>query len=231
MSKKVISRLKKELGDKILETSDFRGDDCAVVGRKDWKAVAELLKSDPDLSMDHFVDITAVDYPEREPEAPRFDVLLMVRSMAKNHRVRIKTQVGETEELASLVGVWPGADWGEREIFDMFGIRFSDHPDLRRILMYEEFQGYPLRKDYPITKAQPLIPYREIEGIEKLPPFGPDEGQPWGRIDWQARLEDEDYQVSPALGVQLGQRPMLSKEPATETTVDDAAASSPTNEE
>ena len=89
MSKKVISRLKKELGDKILETSDFRGDDCAVVGRKDWKAVAELLKSDPDLSMDHFVDITAVDYPEREPEAPRFDVLLMVRSMPSISRYGI----------------------------------------------------------------------------------------------------------------------------------------------
>lgn len=221
MSKKVIKRLKKELGDKILETSDFRGDDTAIVGRKDWKAVAELLKNDADLAMDHFIDITAVDYPEREPDEPRFDVILHVRSMQKNHRVRIKTRVGETEDLASLASVWPGANWGEREIFDMFGIRFADHPDLRRILMYEEFQGYPLRKDYPITKAQPLVPYREVEGIEKLPPFGPDEGQPWGRIDWQARLEDEDYQVSPALGVQVGQRPMLSKGPETDT---DAAA-------
>ena len=189
MSKNVLSRLKAEFGDRILETSDFRGDDQAIIAREDWKSVAELLRNDPELAMDHFVDVTAVDYPEREPDLPRFDVLLIVRSMKHGHRVRIKTRVGEDESVASLASIWPGANWGEREVFDMFGIRFDGHPDLRRILMYEEFEGYPLRKDYPIEKTQPLVPYRDVSGIDKLPPFGPDEGQPWTRLNWVERLE------------------------------------------
>lgn len=210
MSKKAINRLKKELGDKVLETNDFRGDDEVTVARKHWKEAALLLRDDPKLTMDHFIDLTAVDYPEREPEEPRFDVLLMVRSMQHNHRVRLRTTVGDGETLATLCDVWTGANWAEREVFDMFGVRFDGHPDLRRILMYEEFEGYPLRKDYPIEKTQPLVPYREVDGTEKLPPFGPDEGQPWGRIDWINRLQGGDIQVSPSIGVQTGQRKALS---------------------
>ncbi len=216
MSKNVLNRLTAELKDRILETSSFRGDDQAVVARKDWKAVASFLRDDPACAMDHFIDITAADYPEREPELPRFDVLLMVRSMEHGHRVRIKTRLGEDESIATLVDLWPAADWAEREIFDMFGIRFDGHPDLRRILMYEEFVGYPLRKDYPIEKTQPLIPYRQVAGIDKLPPFGPDEGQPWTRLDWTERLRGRDVQVSPAIGTQQHQRPALSRGPEYE---------------
>lgn len=210
MSKKVLDRLKAELGDDILETSSFRGDDQAIVKRKGWKKAAELLRDDPQCAMNHFIDMTASDYPEREPEEPRFEVILMVRSMEHGHRVRLKTRAGDGETVASLCSVWAGANWAEREIFDMFGIRFDDHPDLRRILMYEEFEGYPLRKDYPIEKAQPLVAYRQVEGIEKLAPFGAEEGQPWGRIDWQSRLAGEDLQVSPSIAEQVGQRPALS---------------------
>jgi NADH-quinone oxidoreductase subunit C len=210
MSKAAIERLKEQLGDRVLEVSDFRGDDEARVEPKDWLEVARLLREDAKLHMDHFVDLTAVDYPEREPDLPRFDVLLMVRSTETKARVRIKTRVAEDEELDSLVSVWGGANWAEREVYDMFGIRFRQHPDLRRILMYPEFRGFPLRKDYPIERAQPLVPYREVEGIEKLPPFGVEEGQPWGRIDWTQRLEGRDRQVSPAIAHQTGQRRMLS---------------------
>lgn len=210
MSKKALTRLTKELGDKVVGTNDFRGDDEVTVARKHWKEAALLLRDDDALAMDHFIDLTAVDYPEREPEEPRFDVLLMVRSMRHNHRIRLRTMVGDGEDLATLTDVWTGANWAEREIFDMFGIRFADHPDLRRILMYEEFEGYPLRKDYPIEKTQPLVPYRQVDGTEKLPPFGPDEGQPWGRIDWINRLQGGDIQVSPSIGVQTGQRKTLS---------------------
>jgi NADH-quinone oxidoreductase subunit C len=96
-------------------------------------------------------------------------------------------------------------------MYDMFGIAIEGHPDLRRILMYDEFVGHPLRKDYPIEKTQPLIPYREVEGTEKLPPFGPDEGQPWSRVNWIERMNDRDFQVSPAIGVQQKQRPTLSQ--------------------
>ncbi|MGB5704298.1 MAG: NADH-quinone oxidoreductase subunit C, partial [Polyangiales bacterium] len=109
-----------------------------------------------------------------------------------------------------------GANWAEREVFDMFGIEFQDHPDLRRILLYEEFIGHPLRKDYPIDKAQPLVPYREVTDITKLPPFGIEEGQPFARIDWEARLAGGDHQVSPAIGVQQGQRRTLSDSEAAQ---------------
>lgn len=216
MSKNVLSRLTAEFSDRILEQSSFRGDDQAIVARKDWKAVAAFLRDDPQCAMDHFVDITAADYPEREPELPRFDVLLIVRSMQHKHRIRIKTRVGDGETLESLVDLWAGANWGEREVFDMFGIRFDGHPDLRRILMYDEFVGYPLRKDYPIEKTQPLVAYRDVPGIDKLPPFGPDEGQPWTRVDWTERLRGRDQQVSPAIGTQVGQRPALSRGPEYE---------------
>ncbi len=205
MSKKVLDRLKKELGDTILETSNFRGDDTAWVAPKDWVKVATFLRDDANLQMDHFIDLTAVDYPEREPDDARFDVLLSVRSAGKNHRLRLKTKVEAGADLATLTGVWAGADWAEREVYDMFGIKFSDHPDLRRILLYEEFEGHPLLKDYPIERTQPLVPYRDVEDIAKLPPFGLDEGQPFARVDWKERLAGNDEQVSPSLGVDAGQ--------------------------
>jgi NADH-quinone oxidoreductase subunit C len=211
MSKKVLDRLTSVFGERILETSSRFGDDEAIVARQDWLEVARFLREDAELQMDHFVDLTAIDYPLREPELPRFDVILLLRSMSRNHRVRLKVRVGEGESVSTLVSVWPGANWAEREAWDMFGVVFEGHPDPRRIMLYEEFVGHPLRKDYPIERTQPLVPYRKVEDIDKLPPFGPDEGQPWARIDWQARIAGADFQVSPAIGEQQGQRPALSK--------------------
>lgn len=209
MSQQVLARLTARFGDRILAAESFRGDDEALVAPESWLEVARFLRDDAECAMNHFIDITAVDYPEREPEVPRFDVLLFVRSLGKNHRIRIKTRVRDAEEVDSLVPVWDGANWTEREVYDMFGVRFRGHPDLRRILMYEEFVGYPLRKDYPIQKTQPLIPYRDVPAA-KLAPFGPEEGNPYGRIDWLARMSGRNLQVSPAIAVQQGQRPALS---------------------
>jgi NADH-quinone oxidoreductase subunit C len=218
MSKRVLDRLRAEFGERILETTEFRGDEVAIVAPADWVEIATFVKGDPECMMNQFTDITAADFPEREPEVARFDVVVCVRSMLHRHRVRLKTRVGDGEELATLGGVWAGAAWGEREIYDMFGIRFAGHPDLRRILLYEEFVGYPLRKDYPIDRTQPLVPYRD-DGLvgSKLPPFGQDEGQPWTRINWVARLKGEDQQVSPAIALQQGQRKALSESSAHET--------------
>jgi NADH-quinone oxidoreductase subunit C len=209
MSERVLARLTARFGERILAAESFRGDDEALVAPESWLEVARYLRDDGECSMNHFIDMTAVDYPEREPELPRFDVLLFVRSLATKQRVRLKTRVRDGEEVDSLVAVWDGANWTEREVYDMFGVRFRGHPDLRRILMYEEFVGYPLRKDYPIGKTQPLIPYRDVPP-SKLAPFGPDEGQPYGRIDWLARMAGRNLQVSPAIAVQQGQRPALS---------------------
>ncbi|QQR89219.1 MAG: NADH-quinone oxidoreductase subunit C [Myxococcales bacterium] len=210
MSKSVVDRLKAEFAEKILSSHDEHGDDEVVVAPADWVTVATYLRDDPQCAMQHFIDITAVDYPEREPQLPRFDVLLLLRSLKSGFRIRIKTRISDGDQLSTLSSIWKGCNWGEREIYDMFGIVFEGHPDMRRILLYDEFEGFPLRKDYPIEAAQPLIPYREVDGIEKLAPFGKEEGQPWNRIDWLNRLKGGDKQVSPAIGVQQGQRSSLS---------------------
>ena len=214
MSQAVVDRLRAELGERVLAASDAFGDHEISVAVGDWVEVAQLLKNDGELQMDHFIDLTAIDYPERE--SARFDLTLTLRSSETNARIRVRTQVEEGGEPGTLSSVWRGANWAEREVWDMFGIKFKDHPDMRRILLYEEFVGHPLRKDYPIDKAQPLVPYREVTDIEKLPPFGIEEGQPFARIDWEARLAGRDNQVSPAIGVQVGQRRTLSDSEAAQ---------------
>ncbi len=181
MSKKVLELLKAQFGDKILETSSQFGDDTAVVEPSIWRDVALFLRDDPRCQMNMFTDITAVDFPDREP---RFEVVCHLRSLEKNHRIRLKARIGDAEaeglEIPSLVPVYKGANWFERECHDMFGVAFQGHPDMRRILLYEEFKGHPLRKDYPAQQTQPLVEYRE-GATDKLAPFGPDEGAPFGR--------------------------------------------------
>ncbi len=183
MSQRVLDRLTKELGDAIVETHAQFGDETAVVEPARWKEVATFLRDDRRLAFDHFIDLTAVDYHQRR--TPRYEVVLHVRSTERLHRVRLKARVhaeGDANPtIDSLCDVWRGANWFEREVYDMFGVEFIGHPDLRRILMYEEFEGHPLRKDYPTQRTQPLIPYREGVNNEKLPPFDEWEGMPFGR--------------------------------------------------
>src|SRR5438876_76098 len=103
--------------------------------------------------------LTAVDYLGR---TPRFEVVYQLYSLSLNHRLRVKVPVPEDDPVVPTAsGVWKSANWAEREAWDMFGIRFAGHPDLRRILMYPEFEGHPLRKDYPVDKRQPLVPERD----------------------------------------------------------------------
>lgn len=185
MSKLILDRIKAKFGDAVLETSSFRGDDVARVHPSVWRAVAEFIKTDPQCQCDYFVDLSAVDRcdPTRDDldMDDRFEVYVIAYSIAKKHRVRLKTRVSGAEpSVPTLCAVWPGANWMEREAFDMFGVRFEGHPDLRRVLMYEEFEGHPLRKDYPANKAQPLVPYREGTH-DKLGPFLQDEGMPLNR--------------------------------------------------
>ena len=111
-------------------------------------SVLKLLQSDADLRFVSFIDLTAADYPEREK---RFDVVYHLLTPYKNSRVRIKVQVDEAGEVPSAVEVFPAADWFEREVYDLFGVVFSGHPDLRRILTDYGFSGHPLRKDFPVT--------------------------------------------------------------------------------
>jgi NADH-quinone oxidoreductase subunit C len=186
VSQLVLDKLRERFGTAILETHSNFGDDTAVVDSSLWKAVATFLREDPALAFDLPVDLCGVDYPDR---APRMEVVLHLYSISRQHRVRIKTRVGDDEmagaELESLVSIWPGLDWLEREVFDMSGVRFRGHPDLRRILMYPEFEGHPLQRTYPADRTQPLVEYRTEEEagvpLEKQDPFGRDEGMPFGR--------------------------------------------------
>ena len=111
-------------------------------------SVLAKLQSDPDLRFVSFIDICGADYPEREK---RFDVVYHLLSPYKNARVRIKVQVDEQDEVPSAVNIFPAADWFEREVYDFYGVVFSGHPDLRRILTDYGFSGHPLRKDFPVT--------------------------------------------------------------------------------
>jgi NADH-quinone oxidoreductase subunit C len=193
MSKKVIDLLTEKFGAAILETHAQFGDDTAVIEPASWRAVAFFLRDDNRLAMNMFTDLCGVDYlNQREP---RFEVVCHLRSLQHAHRIRIKARVGDEEgegaDLDSLVPVWRGADWFERETFDLMGITFKGHPDLRRILMYPEFKGQPLRKDYPAERTQPLIPYREgTQG--KLFPFRLDEGMSFGRQTHDHRNDPND---------------------------------------
>lgn len=214
MSAKVQKRLKAEFKDAILESDSFRGDERVLVAPKDWVRVAEFLRDDPKCAMNHFGDFTAVDWPERDGE--RFELVLYMRSVEHSHRIFLRTWIAEGKDAPTLSKVWAGANWAEREIYDMFGIKFAGHKDMRRILLYEEFEGFPLRKDYPIDRAQPLVEYRTDPGTTKLPPFGIDEGQPFARIDWEERLAGRDAQVSPSIALQQGQARALSDSDAAE---------------
>ncbi|SPF80555.1 NADH-quinone oxidoreductase subunit C [Pseudoprimorskyibacter insulae] len=119
----------------------------------------EFLKNDPNCKFSSLVDIAGVDYPER---AKRFDVVYHFLSMYQNHRIRLRVSVREDEMVPSIVSVHPSANWFEREVFDMYGVLFSGHPDLRRILTDYGFRGYPLRKDFPTTG------YTEVRYDEEL---------------------------------------------------------------
>ena len=189
MSVAALEKLKAKFGDAILETHSDFGDDTALVKPESWKVICQYLRDEPSLDFDYFVDLCGVDYPERGVQNQRMEVVLHLCSISKRHRVRLKTRIGDEEmsnaELDSVTSVWTGANWFEREVFDMSGVRFKSHPDLRRILMYPEFEGHPLLKDYPAQKTQPLIEYRTEEEaglpLDKLSPFREDEGMSYGR--------------------------------------------------
>ena len=153
----ILEKIKEKFLDDVYETHEFRGDLVAIVNKEIIRDLMKFLKSDPALDFNILMDLTAVDYLKME-RVPRFDMVYHLYSLQKNHRVRIKTGVDE-EDLAidSLTPIWPIANWFEREVWDMFGIKFKGHPNLKRILLYDEFAGHPLRKDYPIRKRQPLV--------------------------------------------------------------------------
>jgi NADH-quinone oxidoreductase subunit C len=157
MAQRVLEILQERLPKAVVETGSYVGDEMALVDRSHLLEVLTFLRDDPRLDFAMLSDLTVVDWMG---QAPRFEVIYQLYSLRHKHRVRIKVGVGEAAEdcwVPTATGLWHAAAWSEREAYDLYGVRFTGHPDLRRILMYEEFVGHPLRKDYPANARQPLI--------------------------------------------------------------------------
>jgi NADH-quinone oxidoreductase subunit C len=142
-----LDALKEELGDAVEEVTYHAGEVSARVPADRVAEACRFLKEDPRTQMNLLSDLCAADYPE---ESKRFEINYHMYSIPLGHRLRVKTRVADGEPLASVTGIWSTANWHEREAFDLFGIRFTGHPDLTRILLPDDWTGHPLRKEYPL---------------------------------------------------------------------------------
>jgi NADH-quinone oxidoreductase subunit C len=144
MAAELVKILKEGLAEGAIDDASYRGDESVTIDPSAWLAAAQILKGEGALDM--LADLCAVDYPDRKQ---RFEVVVHLHSTNTGKRMRMKTRIGgEPPKLASLSGVWRGANWFEREAYDLFGIEFEGHPNLRRILCHEGFSGHALRKDF-----------------------------------------------------------------------------------
>jgi NADH-quinone oxidoreductase subunit C len=156
MNKKIIQRVKAQFPDSIEESDEFRDDLTVLVKREDIVKVCNFLKNDPELAFDMLVDLCGVDM--YRPEG-RFEVVYNLCSLKKKKYLRLKVVVDEDDPVVDTVSVvWSGANWHERETYDMFGIKFKGHPDLRRMYMPEDFEYFPLRKDFPLMGVPDSLP-------------------------------------------------------------------------
>lgn len=156
MSKAALEAVKQKFAQEVISEHAQHGDETLVVGKGKLVQIAEFARDEPAIALDVLVDLTVVDHLG-EGRTPRFELVLHLRSTTRKHRLRLKVPVEEADpRVPSVVGVWKSATWMEREAFDLYGVVFDGHPDLRRILLYPEFEGHPLRKDYPMARRQPL---------------------------------------------------------------------------
>lgn len=147
LNNELVGRVRAKFGTALVEAMEDRKQAIVIVECERLGEVAQYLRDEE--KFDLLSDLTAVDWPKREK---RFDVVLNLYSFAKNERLRVKAKAGDGEQVPSVAGIWPTANWLEREAFDMFGIIFAGHPNLTRILLPDQWQGYPLRKDYDIIE-------------------------------------------------------------------------------
>ena len=144
----IIDAAKKALGDALLSTKEDVGEITLIVRRESIVDVCRALRDTPGLEYQQLMEIACVDYPDR---AERFDVNYCLLSLTRNRRIKVKVTTDEVTAVASVTGLWPVAGWLEREVFDMYGVTFAGNSDLRRILTDYGFEGYPFRKDFPLT--------------------------------------------------------------------------------
>jgi NADH-quinone oxidoreductase subunit C len=155
---KILDLLRQKFPGEVKDISMSLGDEVVIIDKKALLSLVTYLKDKP-WEYNMLLDLSCVDYLG---EDPRFEMVYHLFSLPRNKRLRIKARLAEDDlRISSLTGLWKNANWLEREVFDMFGVNFEGHPDLRRIFMYDCFEGYPLRKDYPLRKRQPCIKFRE----------------------------------------------------------------------
>ncbi len=158
----VSGKFKERFASDVVEVTDFRGDVSVEVKPEKLLEICKFVKEDSDLDFQQCVDVTAIDWAKRKN---RFTTVYHLLSYNKNHRLRIKATIEDAKnpEIDSVVSVWPGANWYERETWDMYGIKFKNHPDLRRMYMPEAFEYHPLRKDFPVMGIPGSLPLPEKE--------------------------------------------------------------------
>lgn len=169
MNSVIENRLEKEYSDKLVKLYTFRGDLNVVIKPPDLVEICRFLKTDPELKFNFLSCITAVDYLGKKEK--RFELVYILFSIPKHLRVIIKTSINEGDEVPTLTGLWDTANFQEREVYDMFGIKFSGHPNMKRILMDDDWVGYPQRKDFPLTYEMPRFTHNrdEIDTRHKSP--------------------------------------------------------------
>ncbi|HWX42696.1 MAG TPA: NADH-quinone oxidoreductase subunit C [Blastocatellia bacterium] len=162
----LIDRIKERFGDWITESVATLGQQIVRVKRDSLIDLCRYLHDDQEALFDMCADLTAVHWPDKKGE--EFEIVIQLYSVPKNRRLRIKASIADGESCPTVTPIWAGADWMEREVYDMFGVKFEGHPDLRRILLPEDWPGHPLRKEYPIEYrdnewTDKHIEYREVD--------------------------------------------------------------------
>jgi len=174
----LVDELTKKFGDQIVKATTFLTQNQVQVNKDRIVEIMTFLRDDPSMLFNYLADETAVHWPKDE----EFELVYILYSHSRNEYLRVKCRIKEWEGIESVVSIWSTANWLEREIYDMFGVRFANHPDLRRILLPEDWQGFPLRKDYNVR-------LQDVEWVRKH--LGIDSGQKY--YVGEARAEEGDY--------------------------------------
>ena len=159
-----ITTLQSAVPDSVTQVSYYVGDWTVIVTPAQITPALRHLRDAPDAAFDCCSDVTATDWPPRKDA--RFDLLYCLYSTRHRHRVRVKVKLGENQPIPSATDLWPAANWLEREVYDMFGVNFTGHPDRRRILMPDDWQGFPQRKDYPLEGPGELLMENPIDWLK-----------------------------------------------------------------
>lgn len=165
---KAVAKLQRELGESVLSADEFRGQTSVTLDREAIVNACQMLRDDPELDFNFLAALTAVDY---WPSEPRFKIVYQLYSLANKEFIGLRAQLtNESPEISTIESIYPNANWHEREVFDMFGVTFKDHSDQRRIIMPYDWEGHPLRKDYPLGYEEVQFTFN-FDEIDKRKPY------------------------------------------------------------